>query len=235
MRHILAAAAIGLTAACAAHSGSVEGQVFEVVNSEAPASQWSRVSSADAYVVVYWMASIPGPHASTACLHATLGKTDERGRFNLSGRWTAPRAVLVFQSDPAVMVYKPGFDQHSEDHKPRIPVVRTLVRSKVPVEQRIAVLSMYADAGCRDHQTSTTAVPFADPQGVAARFYRALYEEAQALGPIPHELNFHLATLREKAGVPQPPEPPWLVDPIRSQGPRLAAPVPVAPKGDRER
>jgi hypothetical protein len=219
---ILAAGAIGLFAACAAQSGHVQGQVFEVVNSEAPPSQWTRVSSADAYVVVHWLGSVAGPHAATACLHATLGKTDERGRFNLSGQWTAPRAFLVFQDDPAVMVYKPGFDPEPVYDDPT-PVVRTLVRSKLPAERRIPVLSAIADTGCQDHQTSKT-VPFADPQGVAARFYRALYEEALALGPIPHELDHDLANLREKAGVPQPPAPPWLVEPIRPQGPRPAAP-----------
>src|SRR5688500_14953495 len=126
MRHslILAAAAIGLSAACAAHSGSVEGQVFEVVNPDAPPSQWTRVPSADAYVVAHWMGSSPGVvHASVACLHATIGKTNERGGFNLSGEWTPPRTFLVFRRDPAVMVYKPGFDPEPV-YDDSTPVVR---------------------------------------------------------------------------------------------------------------
>jgi hypothetical protein len=61
-------------------------------------------------------------------------------------------------------------------------------------------------------------------QGVGARFYRALYDEAHSLGPVPHELNHYLANVREKAGVPQPPEP-WQVDVIRRQAPLPAAPV----------
>jgi len=225
---ILAAGAIGLFAACASHGASVEGQVFEVVNSEAPVGQWTRVPSADAYVIVHWTGSVPGPHASSVCLHAAIGKTDERGRFDVSGWWAAPKAYLVIPRDPAVMVYKPGLDQHSEFRKPSAPVVRTLVRSKLAVEQRIALLSSYAEAGCLDHETFKT-IPLGDTQGVAARFYRALYEEAQALGPLPPRLNHHLATLRDKAGVPQPPEPPWQVRTIRPQGPRPAAPVPAAP------
>lgn len=228
---VVAAGAMGLIAASAAHGASVAGQVFEVVNPEAPASQWTRVSSADAYVIVHWTGSVPGPHASSVCLHAAIGKTDERGRFDVSGRWAASKSFLVFPRDPAVMVYKPGFDQHSEFRNPGTAVVRTLVRSKLPVEQRIALLSMYAEAGCRDHETFKT-VPLGDTQGVAARFYRALYDEAQALGPVPPGLNHHLATLREKAGVPQPAEPPWLVRPIRPQGPLPAAPVPAVP-GER--
>ena len=89
--------------------------------------------------------------------------------------------------------------------------------------QRIALLAAYAEAGCRDHETFKT-LPLGDAQGVAASFYRALYEEAQALGPLPARLNHHLATLRDKAGIPQPPEPPWEVRTIRPQGPRPAAP-----------
>ena len=225
---ILAAGTIGLLAACASHGASVEGQVFEVMNSEAPVGQWTRVPSADAYVIVHWTGSVPGPHASSVCLHAAIGKTDERGRFDVPGRWAAPKAYLVIPRDPAVMVYKPGFDQQSEFRKPSAPVVRTLVRSKLPVEQRIALLSTYAEAGCMDHETFKT-IPLGDAQGVAARFYRALYEEAQALGPLPPSLNHHLATLRDKAGVPQPPAPPWQVRTIRPQGPSPAAPVPAAP------
>jgi hypothetical protein len=206
------------------HGASVEGQVFEVANPEAPASQWTRVLSADAYVIVHWTGTVPGLHVSSVCLHAAIGKTDERGRFNVSGTWAAPKAALVIPRDPAVMVYKPGFDEQSGSRNPGAPVARTLVRSKLPVEQRIALLSTYAEAGCRDNETFKIA-PLGDAQGVAARFYRVLYEEAQALGPLPPGLNHHMVTLRDKAGVPQPPEPPWQVRPIRPQGPRPAAPT----------
>jgi len=224
---ILLGGAFGFAAACVAHSASVEGQVFEVVNAEAPMRQWRRVPSADAYVIVHWQGTIPRlGHAESVCLHAAIGKTEARGRFEVSGTWAAPKGFPVIRRDPAVMVYKPGFDQHSEFRNPSTPVVRTLVRSKLPVEQRIELLSMYAEAGCRDHETFKT-IPLGDTQGVAARFYRALYEEAQALGPLPPGLNHYLATLREKAGVPQPPEPPWQVRAIRPQGPRPAAPVPA--------
>jgi hypothetical protein len=146
----------------------------------------------------------------------------------VSGWWAAPKAYLVIPRDPAVMVYKPGFDQQSEFRNLSAPVARTLVRSKLPVEQRIALLSTYAEAGCMNHETLKT-IPLGDTQGVAAGFYRALYEEAQALGPLAPGLNHHLATLRDKAGVPQPPAPPWQVRTSRPQGPRPAAPVPAAP------
>jgi hypothetical protein len=161
-------------------------------------------------------------------LHAAIGKTEARGRFEVSGTWATSKGFMVIRRDPAVMVYKPGFDQQSEFRSGGAPVVRTLARSKLPVEQRIALLSKYAEAGCMDHETFKTT-PLGDTQGVAARFYRALYEEAQALGPLPPRLNHHLATLRDKAGVPQPADPPWEVRVIRPQGVRPVAPAPAAP------
>jgi hypothetical protein len=228
---LLVAGAIGLLAACASHGASVEGQVFEAVNPEAPMSQRTRFPSADAYVIVHWQGTVPQPgHAGSVCLHAAIGKTDERGRFEVSGWWAAPKVYPVIQREPAVMVYKPGFDQQSDDRDPGAPVVRTLVRSKLAAEQRVALLSMYAEAGCRDDDTFKT-IPLGDPQGIAARFYRALYEEAQALGPLPPALHHHLASLREKAGVPQPAEPPWQIRAIPPQGARPVVPAPAVPAG----
>lgn len=226
---ILVGGAFGLAAACVAHGAGVEGQVFEVVNPEAPMSQWTRVPSADAYVIVHWQGTIPRPgHGESVCLHAAIGKTDARGRFEVSGSWAAPRGFPVIRSDPAVMVHKPGFDQLSDFRSGSAPVVRTLVRSKLAAEQRVALLSGYAETGCRDHDTFMM-IPLGDPQGVATRFYRALYEEAQALGPFPPALDHHLATLREKAGVPQPAEPPWQIRATPPQRGRAVAPAPVAP------
>jgi hypothetical protein len=224
---ILVAGAIGLLAPCASHGASVEGQVFEVVNPEMPVSQWTRVASADAYVIVHWQGTIPRlGHAESVCLHAAIGKTDARGRFEVSGSWAAPKGFPVIRRDPAVMVHKPGFDQQSDFRSGGAPVVRTLVPSKLAAEQRVALLSMYAETGCRDHATFKM-IPLGDPQGVAARFYRALYDEAQALGPLSPASNHDLATLRERAGIPQPAEPPWQICGIPPQGARPAAPAPA--------
>lgn len=224
---ILVAGAIGLLAPCASHGASVEGQVFEVVNPEVPMDQWTRVPSADAYVIVHWQGTIPRlGHAESVCLHAAIGKTDARGRFEVAGSWAAPKGFPVIRKDPTVMVHKPGFDQQSDFRSGGTPVVRTLVRSKLAAEQRVALLSMYAETGCRNHDTFKM-IALGDPQGVATHFYRALYEEAQALGPLSAAADHDLATLREMAGVPQPAEPPWHIRAIRPQGARPAAPAPA--------
>ena len=221
---VLLGGAVGLLAGCASHGAGVEGQVFEAM-SEAPLGQEARRPSADAYVVVHWTGTLPQfGHASSMCLHAAIGKTDERGRFEVPGWWAAPKIYPVILRDPAVMVYKPGFDEQSGRRNPGDPIVRTLTRSQLVGEQRLARLSTLAESGCLDPDTFKT-IPLGDPQGIAAGFYRALYEEAQALGPLPPTLHHYLATIREKAGVPQPPEPPRQIRPIGPQGPRPAAPA----------
>src|SRR5262245_57574755 len=126
--------AIGLLAGCAWHGTGVEGQVFEVVE--------TRLPSADAYVIVYWTATAPDiAHFRTMCLHATIGKTDERGRFEVPGWWGAPKIRPVIPHAPEVMVYKPGFDRKADSRNTDGPIVHTLVRSKLTAEERVATLS----------------------------------------------------------------------------------------------
>jgi hypothetical protein len=223
---LLAGSAIALIAACASHGSGVEGQVVEVSNPEAPASQWTRVPAADAYVIVTWTGMVAGLHASTECLHAAIGKTDASGRFEIPGWGAAPKPYPVYRRETFVTVYKPGFDTSSDDRNPGAAVSRTLVRSRLSVEQRLERLTWFAQVGCIDRETFKPR-PFADTQGITARFYRALYEEAQALGPHPPRLNHHLTTLRQMAGIPEPPEPPWKVQILRPGGPQPAAPAPA--------
>src|SRR5262245_18596724 len=214
--------AIALLAGCAWHGAGVEGQVFEV-------SQETWLPSADAYVVVYWTANAPGiAHFSTMCLHATIGKTDERGRFEVPGWWGVPKIRPVFPHAPGVAVYKPGFDRQPGSGNADGQMVHTLVRSKLRAQERVAVLASIADAGCFDREAQKT-IPLDDPQQVAERFYRALYDEAQALGPLPRTSDSYLVTLREKAGVPPPPEPPMQIRAVQPQRPRPAAASPSGP------
>jgi hypothetical protein len=221
---VLAGSAIALLMVCASHGASVEGQVFEVTNPEAPAGDWTHIPSVDAYVIVTWTATVPGLHVTSTCLHAAIGKTDGRGRFNVSGRWM-PKPFPVIPRDPAVVVHKPGYLQHSESRNPGAPIARTLVRAKLPVEQRLERLSWLAESGCLDSEAFKTR-PLGDAQGIAAGFYRALYDEAVGLGPLPPKLNHYLVPIRAKAGVPEPPEPPWKVQILRPGTPQTAAPAP---------
>ena len=224
----LAGGTIALAAACMTHAASVEGQVFELVNPDAPPSRWSRLPAANAYVIVTWQGTVPRlGHSGSVCLHAVVGKTDERGRFEVSGSWPPPKEFPVIPREPAVMVYKPGFDPQSDYSSRGAPIVRTLARSKLAAEQRVALLALYAESGCRDDNTFKTTLA-GSPHGVADRFYRTLYEEARALGPLRPDLNHHLMSIREKAGVPEP-EQPRQIRVIPPQGPRLAPAPPTLP------
>src|SRR5262245_45695178 len=170
---ILASGSAGLLGACASHGSGVEGQVFEVVNPEAPASDWKRVPSGDAYVIVMWTGTVPGAHATTACLRAAIVRTDERGRFAVAGWWAMPKPYPVYARNTSVDVYKPGFDSASEGGTAETPVERTLVRSKLSVERRLERLTWWADAGCLDRESFEDR-PFGDAQGVGGQFFRAL-------------------------------------------------------------
>jgi hypothetical protein len=229
---ILAGNAIALLAACASHGSSIEGHVVEVSNPEAPAGQWKRVPSGGAYVIVTWLGTVPGAHATTACLHAAIARTDERGRFEVAGWWAVPKPYPVYARYTAVLVYKPGLEIMSEAGGPDALGARTLIRSQLSVERRLERLTWLAESGCLDRETFEDR-PFEDAQGVAANFYRALYDEAMALGPHPPRLNHHLATLRKRAGIPEPPEPPWKIQILRPGGPQPAAPAPAAPSDPR--
>jgi len=229
---LLAGSAIGIVAACASHGSSVEGQVIEVSNPEAPPTQWTRVPSAGAYVIVEWTGMVASAHARTTCLNAAIGRTDERGRFNIAGWWAVPKPYPVYLRGTAVTAYKPGFTFGPEpgNRDPDAPVVRTLAPSKLPVERRLEMLARLAERGCPDRE-SYKSLPLEDPQGVAASFYRALYDDAMSLGPLPPKYDGHLRPIREKAGIPEPPEPAWKVQILRPGGPQPAAPAPAAPDG----
>jgi hypothetical protein len=222
---IVTGGAIGLCTAGASSAASIAGQVYEVANPEAPPGEWIRVPSIDAYVIVTWTAAVPGLHVTSTCLHAAIGKTDGRGRFEVSGRWP-PKPFPVIPRDPAVVVHKPGYLQHAESRNPGAAPTRTLVRAKLPVDQRLERLSWLAESGCRESETYKL-LPLGDPQGAAAGFYRALHDEALGLGPIPPKLDHYLVPIREKAGIPEPPEPAWKVQILRPGGPQPAAPVPA--------
>jgi hypothetical protein len=104
---VLLGGAVGLLAGCASHGAGVEGQVFEAM-SEAPVGQEARRPSADAYVLVHWTGTLPQfGHASSMCLRAAIGKTDERGRFEVPGWWAAPKIYPVILRDPAFMALGP--------------------------------------------------------------------------------------------------------------------------------
>ena len=175
-------------AASWASAQGVQGTVFEVIDPAAPRAEWRRVPSENAFVIVHWTGHIPRfGHGEAVCLQAAIAKTDERGRFGISEPRPLRSTFMVFRDDPAVAVYKPGFDT-PPDLRVRGPRPEwLLVRTKLTREQRAGLAEMLSDMGCRDD--NGMLVLLTDPQGVLPAFRSAIREESGAKPPPPMKLR----------------------------------------------
>jgi len=145
----------------------VSGTVFELMNAR-------RVPATDAFVIVHWTGRRPGfGHYESVCYQAAIGRTDAQGRFAIAEPPPLRSTFLVFRNDPAVAVWKPGFDTER-----RKPGEWNLVPSKATAEFRIAMAEGLRHYGC--HDDKGMLLPLTDPQGVLADFKRALAEDLRA-------------------------------------------------------
>jgi len=157
---------LALLFAASARAQDVQGTVFEVANA-------ARTPAANAFVIVHWIGRRPGlGHYESVCIQAAIGRTDAQGRFAIAEPPPLRSTFLVFRDDPAVAVWKPGFD--AQGKYPEWSLVRTRLNS----EQRRGLVEILQDYGCRDDQGSL--LPLTDPQGVLADFRRALAAELPA-------------------------------------------------------
>jgi hypothetical protein len=165
MRALLAA----LLFCGAARAQDVTGTVFETTTG-------ARAPSEGAYVIVHWTGRRPGlGHYESVCYQAAIGRTDAQGHFAITEPPPLRSTFLVFRNDPAVAVWKPGFDTLSEQRKPG---EWNLVPTKATAEMRIAMAEGLRYYGCSDDKGML--LPLTDPQGVLADFQRALAAEAPA-------------------------------------------------------
>jgi len=157
-----------LSASCV-HAQSVRGTVFEVKDGV-------RAPSAGAFVIVHWTGRRPGfGHYESVCIQAAIARTDAQGRFAISEPPPLRSTFLVFRNDPAVAVWKPGFDTSAE--QPR-PGEWNLLPGKATAEMRAAMAEGLRHYGCSDDKGML--LPLTDPQGVLADFHRALAAEMPA-------------------------------------------------------
>lgn len=183
--------------ACAPTGRSVQGQVFEVANPSAPRAEWRRVPSEGAFVIVTWRGTIPQPaHAGSVCLHSAIGRTDAQGRFDVPGWWAMPKLYPVIRDEPAVTVYKPGFDTVPDYRAPKLDVERMLVRTTQAPGERVTRLAILAGLGCRDDMQKEA---LSGPEGLEQAYYRALYLEALPLEPKVPGNKLYFALLKERA------------------------------------
>lgn len=163
-----------LAAPCAG-AQSVHGVVFELANPDAPRAEWRRVPSVDAFAIVHWTGHRPGfGHYESVCLQAAIGKTDAAGLFDIPEPPMRSRFVVLY-SDPAIAVYKPGFDTPSYLRVRGEKLEWSLVRTQLTRERRAVLAEVLMGYGCREDDGSLA--PLVDPQGVLPAFRRALQQE----------------------------------------------------------
>ena len=160
-------ALIFLLMAGSAHAEDVGGTVLEQTGA-------GRVPSEGAYVIVHWIGYRPGfGHYESVCLQAAIGRTDRTGRFVIPEPPMRSRFVL-FHSDPAIAVYKPGFDA-AREVRPRESREWSLAPTQLSREQRANLADVLGNYGCREDDG--TLAPLVDPQSVLADFKRAIAAE----------------------------------------------------------
>ena len=170
---------LGLGLSACVQAQDVRGTVFEIANPEAPRADWKRAPSAGAFAVVHWTGRRPGfGHYQSVCIQAAIARTDAQGRFAIAQPPALRSTFLVWRDDPAVALYKPGFDERSELRVAGPSREWSLVPTRLEAPLRAAVVEGMSDMGCRDE--SAMLVPLADPQGVLAAFRAALAAELPA-------------------------------------------------------
>lgn len=172
----------GLAFGACACAQEVRGTVFEIANPGAPRAEWKRGPSAGAFVIVHWTGRRPGfGHYESVCIQAAIARTDAQGRFEVAEPPPLRSTFLVFRNEPAVAVYKPGFDVLIEPGSAGPQRERSLVPTALDAQRRAALADAMSDLGCRDERA--TLVPLTDPQGVLPAFRAALAAESAKPAP----------------------------------------------------
>jgi hypothetical protein len=127
--------------------------------------------SKDAFVIVHWTGTRPGfGHYESVCLQAAVARTDERGRFEIKEPPPLRSTFLVWRREPAIAVWKPGFDTQSGDANRW-----TLTPTRLDAERRAGIAEILGHYGCTDDKGML--VPLVDSNGALAEFRKALAAE----------------------------------------------------------
>jgi hypothetical protein len=157
-----------LLSAGSAAAQTVSGTVYE-----------GSAPSKDAFVIVHWTGTRPGfGHYESVCIQAAVARTDERGRFQIKEPPPLRSTFLVWRRDPAIAVWKPGFDTQRRGDANEW----SLAPTKMSPEQRAANAEGLAYYGCTD---KGTLVPLVDANGALAEFRRSLSAEMSGRTPAP--------------------------------------------------
>jgi len=149
----------GLAAPGPAGAQAVSGTVYE-----------GSAPSPNAFVIVHWTGTRPGfGHYESVCIQAAIARTDERGRFEIREPPPLRSTFLVWRRDPAIAVWKPGFDTQRAEGR------FSLVPTTMNREQRAGIAEILGHYGCTDDKGML--VPLTDTNGALADFRKALAAE----------------------------------------------------------
>ena len=178
--------------ASAAARAEVAGTVYEILNPQAPRTEWQRRPLPGAYVSLTWSTTIPAPaHATSWCRHSEIARANEKGEYAMQGPIWLTRAM----SDLIVGVYAPGYEGI---HLPYDPLRESgkeipMAKSTLPAEQRIGRLHAFLGCGS-DHEIH-------DPKRLLPQYLRSLADEAKALNvqsPYGKTVTQHLETIAQR-------------------------------------
>lgn len=171
--------ALGLAFCACVHAQEVRGTVFEVENPDVPRAQLKRTPSAGAFVIVHWTGRRPGmAHYESVCISAAIGRTDAQGRFQIAEPPPLRSTFFVMRNEPAVAVYKPGFDDRRDLGVRGVQREMTLAPTRLDAAERAVFVEMLSQMGCRDDKGALVALT--DPQGALLLFEEALTAESGA-------------------------------------------------------
>ena len=187
----VSALGLAVLAGCAPYGSFVHGQVFEVVNPDAPMPQWRKVPVSGTFIVVRWDGTIPQPaHSGSVCLNTSITRTDERGQFTVPSWWALPKPYPVIGVDSDVLAYKPGYQQTPHSYGPD-GVELILEKSQGSPKGRLLSLVGMSEVGCGEGKE------IRDPGNNLSAYYRTLYEEARQLDV--KEWEWMLNSLRRRS------------------------------------
>lgn len=194
MRNIFASliCAVGFASlpGCAWHGSSVQGQILEIENPDSPPLKWKKTPASGAFVIVQWSGTVPRPvDATSVCLHTSITKADENGRFAVPGWWALPKPYPVIGIYAHISAYKPTYlvlDSPNDE-------LTYLRREHGNAEDRLFTLEIMSDVGCWDDKKVS------DPENQLGAYYIALYEEALRLDVTSRGSAWSLDALRMKS------------------------------------
>jgi hypothetical protein len=173
MKALLLAGVAVLVMGIAPAQAEYRGNVYLLVNPQAPREKWERRPLPGAFVAVSWTMVIPAPgHAVDKCLYVELARTDDNGEYVMEG----PNPVAAGLADAGYRAYSPGLEAIAFPYpgSRMSPKEITMAFSTRDADGRLSQLALFTDPGCPDTKLD-------DPRALLVPYLGALLDEAKSL------------------------------------------------------